>query len=74
MPRLSRISGEEAIRVFQELGFSIARQNGSHVVLRKGDVGCVSPLHKEPAVGTLRSAIKQAKLSAEDFLEAYNQR
>jgi predicted RNA binding protein YcfA (HicA-like mRNA interferase family) len=74
MPRLPRISGEEAIKVFQELGFSIARQKGSHVVLRKGEVGCVIPLHKELAVGTLRSAIKQAKLSVEDFLEAYNQR
>ena len=74
MPKLPRISGAEAIKVFEDLGFSIARQKGSHVVLRKGDVGCVIPLHKELAVGTLRSAIKQAKLSAEDFLEAYNQR
>jgi predicted RNA binding protein YcfA (HicA-like mRNA interferase family) len=74
MPKLPRISGAEAIKIFEDLGFSIARQKGSHVVLRKGDVGCVIPLHKELAVGTLRSAIKQAKLSAEDFLEAYNQR
>ena len=72
MPKLPRISGEEAIKVFEALGFSIVRQKGSHVVLRKGDVGCVLPFHKELAVGTLRSALKQAKLSVEDFLEAYH--
>ena len=74
MPKLPRISGKEAVKVFEESGFYIARQKGSHVVLRKGDVGCVIPLHKELAVGTLRSAIKQAKLSVEDFLEAYNKK
>ena len=72
MPKIPRISGEEAIKVFQELGFHIARQKGSHVVLRKGHVGCVIPLHKELAAGTLRSAIKQAQVSVDDFLEAYH--
>lgn len=73
MPKLPRISSKEAIRVFESLGFQVARQRGSHLVLRKGDVGCVIPLHKELAVGTLRSAIKQAQLTIEGFLEAYNQ-
>ena len=71
MPKLPRISGKEAVKVFETLGFRIMRQRGSHVVLRKGDVGCVIPLHKELAVGTLRSAIKQAELTIEEFLAAY---
>lgn len=50
MPKLPRISGETAIKVFQKLGFSVVRQKGSHVVLRKNNVGCVVPLHKELAL------------------------
>jgi hypothetical protein len=33
--------------------------------------GCVIPIHKELAVGTLRSAIKQAGITPDDFLNAY---
>jgi len=73
MPDLPRFSGQEAIRVFQRLGFSVVRQRGSHVVLRRGDRGCVIPLHKELAVGTLRSAIKQAGLTVEMFVESYQE-
>ncbi len=72
MRKLPRISGKKAISVFEALGFRIVRQKGSHVVLRKGNVGCVIPLHKELAAGTLRSAIKQAKLTVKEFLETYN--
>ncbi len=35
MPKLPRISGDEAIKVFQKIGFNIVRQKGSHVVLRR---------------------------------------
>lgn len=73
MPKLKRISGEEAIRRLEKLGFQRVRQRGSHVVLKKqtseGEIGCVVPLHKELAVGTLRGILKQAKLSIEEFME-----
>jgi predicted RNA binding protein YcfA (HicA-like mRNA interferase family) len=71
MPELPVISGSEAVKIFGRLGFFPVRQKGSHVVLRKNDRGCVIPLHKELAIGTLRSAIKQAGLSAEEFISAY---
>jgi predicted RNA binding protein YcfA (HicA-like mRNA interferase family) len=70
MPELPRISGAEAVKVFNHLGFAVARQRGSHVVLRKGAKGCVVPLHKELAIGTLRSAIRQAGIFPEDFVHA----
>ncbi len=35
MPRLPRISGSEAIRALERLGFIQTRQTGSHVVLKK---------------------------------------
>ena len=73
MASLPRISGEQAIRALERLGFMAVRQRGSHVILRKetaaGAVGCSVPLHKELATGTLRGILKLAKVSTEEFLE-----
>jgi predicted RNA binding protein YcfA (HicA-like mRNA interferase family) len=71
MPELPRISGTKAIKVSETLGFAVVRQRGSHVVLRKQDKGCVVPVHKELAIGTLRSAIRQAGITPDDFVNAY---
>ena len=72
MPKLPRISGKEAVRVMEKLGFVQIRQRGSHVVLKKtttdGEVGCVIPLHKELAIGTLQGILKQAKVTVDDFV------
>jgi len=71
MPKLTRISGGETIRKLEKLGFKIVRQRGSHVILKKqtpeGDIGCVVPLHKKLAIGTLQGVLKQAKVSVEEF-------
>ncbi|KAF0145257.1 MAG: hypothetical protein FD156_1088 [Nitrospirae bacterium] len=73
MPKLKRISGEKAIKGLEKLGFQQVRQRGSHVVMKKQtsdeEIGCVVPLHKELAIGTLRGILKQAKLSVEEFTE-----
>ena len=74
MPELPHISGDEAIKVFCQLGFFVARQRGSHVVMRRGDHGCVIPLHKELAIGTLRSAIRQAGITVDEFVSACESR
>ena len=72
MPKLPRISGETAIKILQKLGFVKIRQKGSHVILKKstsqGENGCVVPLHKELAIGTLKGILKQAKIEEQDFL------
>jgi predicted RNA binding protein YcfA (HicA-like mRNA interferase family) len=69
-PSLPHISGAEAIRALERLGFVVARQKGSHVVLRRGASGCVVPNHREIKVGTLSGVLKQADVSQEDFLAA----
>jgi predicted RNA binding protein YcfA (HicA-like mRNA interferase family) len=73
MPKLRRVSGAETIRVLERLGFVQVRQRGSHIVLKKqtpeGVVGCVVPLHRELAVGTLRGILKQAGLTPDEFAE-----
>ena len=72
MPELPRISGREAIRVFERLGFRQVRQKGSHVILRRDSKGCVVPLRASLATGTLRSTIRQSGVTVEDFVEAYS--
>ncbi|MBS3959135.1 MAG: type II toxin-antitoxin system HicA family toxin [Xanthomonadaceae bacterium] len=67
-PSLPRVSGTDAIRALQRLGFVVARQRGSHVVLKRSGVGCVVPLHAELKVGTLSGVLKQAGVSADDFM------
>ena len=74
MPELPIISGSHAIKIFKKLGFIQVRQRGSHVVLRKQDKGCVIPIHKELAIGTLRSTIRQAGITPDDFINAYKNR
>lgn len=68
MPKLPRISGAEAIRALEKLGFEQVRQKGSHVVLRRDHLGCVVPLHKELKVGTLAGVLRQANVSPEEFV------
>ena len=73
MRRLRKVSGQEAIRALQRLGFKKVRQHGSHVILKKGTsegaVGCVIPLHRELKIGTLRGILRQAKVTADEFMD-----
>jgi predicted RNA binding protein YcfA (HicA-like mRNA interferase family) len=73
MGKLKRLSGEEIVKTLKRLGFEPVRQRGSHVVLKKttldGAVGCVVPMHREVATGTLHSILKQAHVTPEEFEE-----
>lgn len=72
MPRLPRVSGAEAIRALERLGFERVRQRGSHIILKRVGTtevnGCVVPLHAELAIGTLRGILKQATVTVDAFL------
>jgi predicted RNA binding protein YcfA (HicA-like mRNA interferase family) len=72
MPPLPALSGQEVVRVFQVLGWQVARQRGSHVILVKpGEIATLSvPDHREIAKGTLRGLIRSAGLSVNEFLSA----
>ena len=74
MPSLPVVSGSEAVKAMIALGFAVARQRGSHIVMRKGSQGCVVPNHKEIKIGTLSGLLKQAGVSIEDFIAALNLR
>ena len=69
MPKLPRIGSRECLAARQRLGFVVARQRGSHIVLRRGASGCVVPNHKEIRPGTLSGILKQAGVSVEEFID-----
>jgi len=70
--KLPLLSGREVVKVFGTLGWEIARQKGSHIILiKEGHIATLSvPDHKEVAKGTLRKLITRAGITIEEFLEA----
>lgn len=70
MPKLPIISAAEAIKALERLGFTVVRQRGSHIVLRRDSSGCVVPNHRELKVGTLSGVLKQAGISTDEFIKA----
>lgn len=70
MQKVSLLSGREVVKVFRRLGWYVARQRGSHIILvKEGHIATLSvPDHHEVARGTLRSLIARADLTIEKFL------
>lgn len=63
-----KVSGKDCVKILcNRFGFSAVRQKGSHVVLRKGQIGTVVPLHRELKEGTLKGVLELAKVSFQDF-------
>ena len=72
MATLPVLSGKEVVKSFEKLGWRIARQSSSHIIMTKeGEVATLSiPDHKEVAKGTLRSLIRSANLTINEFIKA----
>ena len=68
--RLPAISGREAVRAFERDGWQLARQRGSHMVMRKPGIAVVLsvPDHRELKRGTLRGLIRKAGADVPGFL------
>ena len=64
------ISGGQAVRALQRLGFSVVRQVGSHIRIERAGLHVTVPNHSAIAPGTLASILKQAEVSLDDFLAA----
>lgn len=68
-PALPALSGAEVLAALRRAGFERVSQRGSHVKARRADGRVVIvPLHRQLAIGTLRSILRQADLSVEDFI------
>ena len=70
MSVLPRISGQKVVSALDGIGYQKDHQKGSHIVLRQVNHPhrrLVVPDHREVAKGTLRSIIRQAGLTVEEF-------
>ncbi len=71
--KLPVISGKEAIKALERAGFVAVRQKGSHIRMKKVTsemvINITVPLHDTLDRGTLKSIIKSAGLSVEEFVE-----
>jgi predicted RNA binding protein YcfA (HicA-like mRNA interferase family) len=70
MPKLPVLSGQDIVKALERLGFEQARQRGSHVVMRRGSVGCVVPMHREVKTGTLAGILRQAGVTQDELMGA----
>jgi predicted RNA binding protein YcfA (HicA-like mRNA interferase family) len=72
MPVLPSMPGPAVVRAFETLGWQIARQRGSHIIMTKvgSQVTLSVPNHTPVAKGTLRSLIRAAGLTVDEFLAA----
>lgn len=72
MASLPVLSGREVVRIFESFGWTVARQKSSHIILTKdGEIVTLSiPNHNEVARGTLRSLIRSANLTVDEFVNA----
>lgn len=72
MPPVPLLTPSEVVRAFERLGWQVARQRGSHIILTKpGHIATLSvPDHQQVARGTLRALIGRAGLTVEEFLDA----
>ncbi len=71
VPKLPVVSGKEAVKALSKAGFYIHHQKGSHIILKKEgftDMRVVVPNHKELKRGMLRSIIKDAGLTVDEFI------
>lgn len=70
MGRLAGLSGREVVAAFCRAGWEVARQRGSHVILRKpGKPNLVIPMHRTVAPFLLLSQIRRADLTEQEFTE-----
>ena len=69
MSKLPQVSGSDVVRALQKAGFSVRRQHGSHIIMRRDNpfAQTVVPNHHQIDRGTLRAILRQTDLSADEF-------
>ena len=70
MAQIPALSGKEVLKIFERFGWEFSRQSGSHMVMTKdSEIASLSiPKHREVANGTLRSLIRAANLTVDEFV------
>ncbi|MBU4331747.1 type II toxin-antitoxin system HicA family toxin [Patescibacteria group bacterium] len=71
MPKLPVVSGKQATKVFEKVGYRITRQTGSHIRMHHNFDKTRNPLsipnHKIIGKGLLRRLLRDAELPVAEF-------
>jgi len=72
MVALPTVSGRQARAAFERLGWSHLRHHGSHMIMTKPGQRAVLSIPDQRSLGRglLRSLIRDAEITVEDFIEA----
>jgi predicted RNA binding protein YcfA (HicA-like mRNA interferase family) len=63
------ISGGDAVKALRRLGFTVGRQEGSHIRLTKGALHVTVPNHRTLVPKTLQSVLRQSGISLGEFMD-----
>jgi len=73
MPKLPTPSSREIVRALSGKGFEVVSQKGSHIKMKKITPNetriVIIPDHPEIPAGTLKSIIRQAGMTDEEFIK-----
>lgn len=71
MTKLPSVSGRQCRTALERAGFYLKRQESSHMVMRRDEpfAQVVVPDHRELDRGTLRSILRHANLSGDEFVK-----
>lgn len=73
MVKLAGVSGKKAVKAFNKTGYNLDHQTGSHMILYHPHKLPLSiPNHKELAEGLLKSQVKRAGTSQQEFRKLIN--
>ncbi len=69
MSKLRQVTGSDVVRALAKAGFTLRRQHGSHMILRRDNpfAQTVVPNHRQIDRGTLRAILRQTGLSVDEF-------
>jgi len=69
--KLPVVSGRDAVKVFEKLGYVMVRQTGSHIRMKYESSNVKKPLtipnHKVIGKGLLRKLLRDAEITIEEF-------
>jgi predicted RNA binding protein YcfA (HicA-like mRNA interferase family) len=72
MPKLPSISGEQAVKCFEKLGYHVVRQRGSHIRMHhkfdKSKKPITIPRHKMLGKGLIHKLIRDADIRIEELI------
>jgi predicted RNA binding protein YcfA (HicA-like mRNA interferase family) len=72
MAKLPSVGFRKVVKAFESFGWQVARQGKGHLIMtREGEIVTLAiPAHNPVAKGTLRSLIRLAGLTVDQFVQA----